>query len=227
MIAAFARNYIENESLWKKCCLCWRSGWHWLRNMQGIYAKTSGGKLNSTHIIFLLYTHCLFCFLFKNLVILDFIENATAVQGIQNVDKNCKVVYIKMDITDKKSIKQAITKTVALVKYIDVLVNGAGVIADRNVELTMNVNLTGLINTTFEAWPYMDKTQTGRGGMVVNIASVLGLEPCPPIAVYSASKFGVIGFTRSLAVCKFKFVMKKLESTSWLSAYNMKFIIFF
>lgn len=46
----------------------------------------------------------------------------------------------------------------------------------------------------------MDKTQSGHGGMVVNISSVYGLEPGPAFSVYSAAKHGVIGFTRSMAV---------------------------
>ena len=127
-------------------------------------------------------------------------ENPKAIQTLQAINPKTKVVYMKFDVTNKTSIKNTISQVVAMVKYIDVLVNGAGVISDRNIEFTINVNLIGLINTTMEALPYMDKTQKGRGGVLLNIASVLGLEPCPPIAVYSASKFGVVGFTRSLSV---------------------------
>ncbi|XP_005190984.2 alcohol dehydrogenase [Musca domestica] len=134
-----------------------------------------------------------------NLFLLDVMENPQALQHLQDMNKKTKVTFIKCDVTDKNSIKNAIGHVVKSVQYIDVLVNGAGVIADRNVEFTINVNLIGLINTTLEAMPYMDKSQKGRGGVILNIASVLGLEPCPPIAVYSASKFGVVGFTRSLA----------------------------
>ena len=127
-------------------------------------------------------------------------ENLKAIQTLQAINPKTKVVYMKFDVTNKTSIKNTISEVVAMVKYIDVLVNGAGVISDRNIEFTINVNLIGLINTTMEALPYMDKAQKGRGGVLLNIASVLGLEPCPPIAVYSASKFGVVGFTRSLSV---------------------------
>lgn len=134
------------------------------------------------------------------LVVLDVVENTIAVQTLQTMNPKTKVLYMKFDVTNKTSIKNTISQVVGIIKYIDVLVNGAGVIADRNVELTINVNLIGLINTTMEALPYMDKAQKGRGGVLLNIASVLGLEPCSPIAVYSASKFGVVGFTRSLSV---------------------------
>ncbi|XP_013118121.2 alcohol dehydrogenase [Stomoxys calcitrans] len=134
-----------------------------------------------------------------NLAVLDLAENPENIQSIQAIDKATKVCFIKCDVTNKASIKEALAEAVNLFQFIDVLVNGAGVIADRNVELTINVNLIGLINTTLEALPYMDKEQKGRGGVVLNIASVLGLEPCGCICVYSASKFGVVGFTRSLS----------------------------
>uniref|UniRef100_A0A1I8MHD6 Alcohol dehydrogenase n=1 Tax=Musca domestica TaxID=7370 RepID=A0A1I8MHD6_MUSDO len=134
-----------------------------------------------------------------NLFLLDVMENPSALQLLQNLNKNTKVTYLKCDVTDKQSIKNAIDYVVKSVQYIDVLVNGVGVVADRNVEFAVNVNLIGLINTTLEALPYMDKSQKGRGGVLLNIASVVGLEPCGAISIYSACKFGVVGFTRSLA----------------------------
>lgn len=46
----------------------------------------------------------------------------------------------------------------------------------------------------------MSKANGGSGGIIVNIASVAGLEPIPGMPIYSATKHGVIGFTRSMAV---------------------------
>ncbi|XP_036324014.1 alcohol dehydrogenase 2 [Rhagoletis pomonella] len=134
-----------------------------------------------------------------NFFVFDVLENADNIKALQALNTKTKVHYIKFDITKKESIKSAIAEVVSKAKYIDVLVNGAGILTDPNVELTMNINLIGLINTTFEALPFMDKNKQGRGGVIVNIASVLGLEPCPPAAVYCASKFGVMGFSRSIS----------------------------
>ncbi|XP_054726557.1 alcohol dehydrogenase 1-like [Anastrepha obliqua] len=130
--------------------------------------------------------------------VFDILDKPEAVQALQEINPKTKVYYTKFDITSKDSIKSAIEDVVSKVQYIDVLINGAGILADPNVELTFNINLIGPINTTFAALPHMDKNQKGRGGVIVNIASVLGLEPCPPAAVYCASKFGVMGFSRSL-----------------------------
>lgn len=46
----------------------------------------------------------------------------------------------------------------------------------------------------------MSKANGGHGGLIVNIASVAGLEPMAFTAVYSATKSGVISFTKSMAV---------------------------
>lgn len=46
----------------------------------------------------------------------------------------------------------------------------------------------------------MSKANGGNGGLIVNIASVAGFEVAPGIPIYNATKHGVVGFTRSLAV---------------------------
>lgn len=131
--------------------------------------------------------------------ILDNMERPDVIQELKTQYPKSKIMFGRLNVTNTKEIEQRFKEIISQIKYIDVLVNGAGIIADRNVELTMAVNLVGLINTTMVAMKHMDKTQGGRGGVIVNIASVLGLEPAHGIAVYTASKHGVIGFTRSMA----------------------------
>lgn len=46
----------------------------------------------------------------------------------------------------------------------------------------------------------MSQANGGHGGIIVNIASIVGTEPSPGIPIYSATKHGVVGFTRSLVV---------------------------
>lgn len=73
----------------------------------------------------------------------------------------------------------------------------------RTLAVFFSIQQTGLIHTTLLALPHMDKSQHGRGGVICNIGSVYGLEPAPATPVYSAAKHGVVGWTRSLAVCTY------------------------
>lgn len=56
------------------------------------------------------------------------------------------------------------------------------------------------MESTLTAIAHMNKMSGGKGGLIVNISSVLGIEPGTATAIYSGSKFGVVGFTKSLAV---------------------------
>ena len=88
---------------------------------------------------------------------------------------------------------------------IDILVNGAGItapktlIVDYPLELwrrIIDINLTGTFLCCKAVVPHMQKANAGR---IVNIASVAGKEGNPFSSAYSASKAGVISFTKSLA----------------------------
>ena len=87
---------------------------------------------------------------------------------------------------------------------IDVLVNNAGITKDmllmrmkpEDFSCVVDVNLIGTFNMTRNVVPYMVKARSGR---VVNISSVVGIEGNAGQTNYSASKAGIIGFTKSLA----------------------------
>ncbi|XP_055909938.1 fat body protein 2-like [Eupeodes corollae] len=134
-----------------------------------------------------------------NLVIASRLENNENLRKLQAEAPSVNILYVQMDITKRQSIEKGMKEIAQQIKNIDLLINAAGVLMDRDVETTIDVNLTGLINTSLLALPLMDKTQMGRGGLILNISSVYGLEPNAALAVYSAAKHGVIGFTRSLS----------------------------
>lgn len=58
----------------------------------------------------------------------------------------------------------------------------------------------GIINSSLSALQYMSKENGGNGGLVVNMSSVVGLDPMFIIPVYGATKAGIINFTRCLGV---------------------------
>ncbi|XP_055912052.1 alcohol dehydrogenase-like [Eupeodes corollae] len=136
-----------------------------------------------------------------NLFVIDLVLNEPLMKELKalGASSGTQVNFEQLDLCKKEQIPEVLKKIIAQISYIDILVNGSGMINDHKPEQTMGVNLMGLIYTTLAAIPYMDKSNGGRGGMIVNIASVLGLEPCSCLAIYTASKHGVMGFTRSIA----------------------------
>ncbi|XP_017126755.1 alcohol dehydrogenase 1 [Drosophila elegans] len=135
----------------------------------------------------------------KSLAIFDLVENADALAEWKNKNPNTDIFYQKVDITQKSNIEAAYKETAQRLGHFDVVVNGSGLMNDRLVELTIQINLLGVINSTLTALEYMDKAKGGRGGLIVNISSVAGLQPTALMAIYSAAKSGVTTFTRAMA----------------------------
>ena len=112
---------------------------------------------------------------------------------------------IQTDISDWDSVQAAAAETVKQLGGIDVLVNSAGIagptatVTDLKMEdwhRTIAINLNGTFYTNRAVVPHMVAQSYGR---IVNIASIAGKEGNPNASAYSASKAGVIGFTKSLA----------------------------
>lgn len=112
-----------------------------------------------------------------------------------------EVLSLKLDLKDSESIKNCVSETEKKFGHIDILINNAGVIGwekfehetFEEIENQVRTNLEGMIKITSAAFP-----QIKEG--IINIASRAGHLPYPGRSVYCATKFGVIGFTKSLAL---------------------------
>lgn len=113
-------------------------------------------------------------------------------------------IAVSVDVSDPESAKSAIAAAISEFGRIDSLCNIAGILRfDHTHELTLEnwnqilaVNLTGTFLMTQAALPHLLESQ----GALVNMASTAGLAGQPWSAAYSASKGGVLSFTRSIAV---------------------------
>ena len=112
---------------------------------------------------------------------------------------------IKTNIADYNSVMAAAEQTIRQIGGIDILVNSAGItgptvpVTEFSIEgweQTIAINLNGTFFTNKAVVPHMIAQNYGR---IVNIASIAGKEGNPNASAYSASKAGVIGFTKSLA----------------------------
>lgn len=110
-----------------------------------------------------------------------------------------------VDVTDYAAVERAHAQVLERHGSIQILVNNAGIngpvlpVWDYPLDAwtkVMAVNLAGVFHGCRAATPAMRAAGYGR---IVNVASIAGKEGVPGIAAYTASKHGVIGFTKSLA----------------------------
>ena len=135
-------------------------------------------------------------------------SGASVASWDRNTDVNAKgdagAYPVTCDIANWASVEAALAATEAKIGSVDVLINSAGV-AGPNAPVEaydlsawddiVKINLTGTFYTNRVVVPGMRARGYGR---IVNIASIAGKEGNPNACAYSASKAGVIGFTKSL-----------------------------
>ena len=138
-------------------------------------------------------------------VIIGDIDRDSAEQTAKELSADCeRAIAIQVDVTMKESIDAAVRRVLGEFNTLDILINNAGImfrtrildISTEEWEKTLLVNLTGPFLFSQTVIPLMKKSGYGR---IVNISSVVGLMGNVGQTNYSASKAGVIGFTKSLA----------------------------
>ncbi|XP_068084021.1 15-hydroxyprostaglandin dehydrogenase [NAD(+)] [Anabrus simplex] len=119
---------------------------------------------------------------------------------MDNISKkfgDSRAIFIEMDVQDQNSFKAAFKKTIDTFNGLDIVINNAGVGEFGDWEATISINLGGVARGTMLAMEHMDKNVNGKGGVVINIASVAGLQIMASCPIYVASKHAVIGLSRS------------------------------
>ncbi|XP_054481761.1 15-hydroxyprostaglandin dehydrogenase [NAD(+)] [Anoplopoma fimbria] len=110
-----------------------------------------------------------------------------------------RTLFLNCNVESEEQIKAAFRKTSETFGGIDILCNNAGILNENTWEKTVSINMMGVIRGTYLVLEHMSKLSRGRGGVVVNTSSMAGLGPLPSCPVYTATKHGVVGFTRAMA----------------------------
>ena len=118
---------------------------------------------------------------------------------------NVEAKFIFADLTKAEDSKKIVQETVKYFGRIDVLINNAGMqhidecvnFPDAKWEQVIALNLSSAFYLTKTALPHMQKSGWGR---IINIASVHGLVASVNKSAYVASKHGIVGFTKAVAL---------------------------
>jgi len=134
-------------------------------------------------------------------------DEASAKEICAEVRKlGAEAIALKVDVSRAASVQSMFEHTMKHFGRLDFAFNNAGIDGiggglgdseEENFDAVIGVNLKGVYLCLREELRLM--VQAGAGGAIVNTASVAGLVGAPTLAIYSASKHGVIGLTKSVA----------------------------
>ena len=140
-----------------------------------------------------------------------FLEEGARVAVVQRrplddaLERHLQVAHVRADLSALPSITTAVEHAPERLGGLDILVNNAGIMFERTIseirpeewDLMMAVNLRAPLFLIQAAVPHLRRR---GGGSVINIGSIEGLGANPDHAAYCASKAGVHGMTRAMAV---------------------------
>lgn len=127
-------------------------------------------------------------------------------QALADEIRDCggEALAVPVDVTQQPEIELMVQAVIEIYGRIDILFNNAGFgnlgwlerfETERDIDTQIQVNLIGLIQVTRTVLPHMLEQ---RSGHIINMSSVAGWLAAPAYTVYSASKYGIRGFTTAL-----------------------------
>lgn len=157
-----------------------------------------------------------------NVIINDISDGTPVVEEIEKMGR--EAIFIKANISDKEEAEKLINKTVEKFGRIDVLVNNAGITRDalihkmseENWNDVINVNLKGTFNCSKAAAKFMREQKYGR---IISISSIVGQRGNVGQVNYAASKAGIIGLTKALALelARYGDITSNAVSPGWVN----------
>lgn len=113
--------------------------------------------------------------------------------------------YIKLDVTNEKSIEKAVNDIISEHRKIDILINCAGIgiaaaieeISLSDIQEAFDINLFGTIRLIQNAVPFM---RSEGQGLIINIGSIAGQVGLPFQGIYSSTKFALEAMTEALRI---------------------------
>lgn len=121
-------------------------------------------------------------------------------------EKGREAIFVQCDVSNSRQVQDLVEQTINRFGKVDILVNNAGIsgaiksivdVSEEEWDRLLAINLKGVFLCCKAVVPYMKKKGYGK---IINISSSAAIAPPAPLIHYSASKTGVLGLTRDLAL---------------------------
>ena len=139
------------------------------------------------------------------IVCLDLADELNEAVAVECRELGVEALAMRCDVTSKESVQGVVTQILEKLGRVDILVASAGIytgsplveVSPEQWQRTIDINLTGVFLTNQAVATIL---MAQKSGSIINLSSMAGKTSWPASAEYSASKSGVIGLTRSVAM---------------------------
>jgi NAD(P)-dependent dehydrogenase (short-subunit alcohol dehydrogenase family) len=141
-----------------------------------------------------------------SIVIADVLVNEAGKAVEEIAEKGREAIFVQCDVSNSRQVQDLVEQTINRFGKVDILVNNAGIsgaiksivdVSEEEWDRLLAINLKGVFLCCKAVVPYMKKKGYGK---IINISSSAAVAPPAPLIHYSASKTGVLGLTRDLAL---------------------------
>ncbi|XP_052098207.1 15-hydroxyprostaglandin dehydrogenase [NAD(+)]-like [Mytilus californianus] len=109
------------------------------------------------------------------------------------------VQFLPCDVRKDQEFTDFFNRVIHKYNTVDIMVNNAGIMDENQWRNTVDINLTAVIHGSMLALEHM-RNRSNSGGLILNVSSLAGVMPVSFCPAYTASKHGVVAFSRSWAL---------------------------
>ncbi|XP_029175315.1 uncharacterized protein LOC114943771 [Nylanderia fulva] len=122
----------------------------------------------------------------------------TAVAELKKEFGADRAIFLVGNVASVEELSACFDKAIESFGTLDIVINSAGIMNDAEWEPMVDINYNGIVRGTKLGLNHMGKHKGGKGGTIINMSSIVGLQSNPLAPIYAGTQFAIVGFTLSL-----------------------------